>query len=119
MREYHLLLKPIRMQDLQCAKLRKKIYLQQLDINMTFDPNQEFSPQSPGEPSSLTDDRGEGLVFSPKQTSMTMSCPALTCKTGLYKRTPGFQPFVCCLTSVGGGDTIPVSALAVSSEFGV
>lgn len=93
--------------------------LVQLDINMTFDPNQEFSPQSPGEPSSLTDDRGEGLVFSPKQTSMTMSCPALTCKTGLYKRTPGFQPFVCCLTSVGGGDAIPVSALAVSSEFGV
>ena len=86
---------------------------------MTFDPNLDCSPQSPGEPSSLTDDRGEGLVFSPTQTSMTMSCPALACKTGLYKRTPGFQPFVCCLTSVGGADTIPVSTLAVSSEFGV
>ncbi|XP_015759127.1 PREDICTED: syntaxin-binding protein 5-like [Acropora digitifera] len=103
----------------QFSMSEETLELVQLDINMTFDPNQEFSPQSPGEPSSLTDDRGEGLVFSPKQTSMTMSCPALTCKTGLYKRTPGFQPFVCCLTSVGGGDAIPVSALAVSSEFGV
>lgn len=90
---------------------------QQLDISLLFDLGLDLSPDS--EVSSPTEDKGEGLVHSPTSVSMTVSCPTLTCKTGVYKRSPGFQPTVCCMIPAVGSDTVPLSNMAVSSEFGV
>ena len=84
---------------------------------MLFDASPDLSPDFAVEAGSPTEDKGEGLVLG--SSSLCVSCPALTCKTGLYKRSPGFQPTVCCMTSSGGSDAIPISSLAVSSEFGV
>ncbi|XP_068755727.1 syntaxin-binding protein 5-like isoform X2 [Montipora capricornis] len=103
----------------QFSTAEETLELVQLDINMQVDLSPELSPQCTGELGSPTDDRGDHLVFSATHTSLTMSHPTLSCKTGLYKRSPGFQPLVCCLTSTGGADFIPISSLAVSSEFGV
>ena len=85
---------------------------------MMFELSQDLIPDS-AEACSPTDDKGEGLLLSPTSVSMPVSCPVLTCKTGLYKRSPGFQPTVCCMIPSVGSDVIPVSSLAVSSEFGV
>ena len=93
--------------------------LQQLDINMLLDVSPDLSPDSASEVASPTEDKGESLVLSPSSASMPVSCPVLTCKTGLFKRPPGFQPTVCCITSSAGSEVIPLSNLAVSSEFGV
>ena len=88
---------------------------QQLDVSLLFDLNLDLSPGS--EVLSPTEDKGEGLLHSSTSASMTVSCPTLTCKTGVYKRSPGFQPTVCCM--IPGSDTVPLSNMAVSSEFGV
>lgn len=90
---------------------------QQIDINLLFDLGTDLLPDSDAQ--SPTEDKGEGLVHSPTSVSMTVSCPTLTCKTGLYKRSPGFQPTVCCMIPSVGSDTVPLSNMAVSSEFGV
>ena len=85
---------------------------------MMNDQNADLSPDS-AEASSPTDDKGEGLVLSLTSSSMPAFSPTLTCKTGLYKRSPGFQPSVCCMVLSSGSDVIPPSNLAVSSDFGV
>ena len=85
---------------------------------MMFDPSLDLLPDS-AEALSPTEDKGEGLLLSPTSISIPVSCPVLTCKTGLYKRSAGFQPTVCCMIPPAGSDVIPVSSLAVSSEFGV
>ena len=90
---------------------------QQLDISLLVDLNQDLSPDP--EVLSPTDDKLEGLVHTPTSVSMTVSCPTLTCKTGVYKRSPGFQPTMCCMIPAAGSDTVPISNMAVSSEFGV
>ena len=93
--------------------------LQQLDINMLFDLSPDLSSDSASDVASPTEDKGEGLLPSPSSASIPVSCPVLTCKTGLYKRPPGFQPSICCITSSAGSEVVPLSSLAVSSEFGV
>ena len=88
---------------------------QQIDVNLLFDLDLLPGP----EVSSPTKNKEEELAHSPTSVSMIVSCPTLTCKTGVYKRSPGFQPTVCCMIPTVGSDTVPLSNMAVSSEFGV
>lgn len=102
----------------QFSMTEETLELVQVDISMMNDQNTDLSPDS-AEVSSPTDDKGEGLVLSLTSSSMPALSPTLTCKTGLYKRSPGFQPSVCCMVLSSGSDVIPPSNLAVSSDFGV
>ncbi|KAL9968678.1 hypothetical protein ACROYT_G020796 [Oculina patagonica] len=101
----------------QFSTVEETLEFVQLDINLLFDLGMDLLPDS--DVQSPTEDKGEELVLSPTSASMTVSCPTLTCKTGLYKRSPGFQPTVCCMIPSVGSDTVPLSNMAVSSEFGV
>lgn len=101
----------------QFSLVEETLELVQLDVNLLFDAGVDGLPDS--NLSSPTEDRGEGLTFSPPSLSMTVNIPTLTCKTGLYKRSPGFQPTLCCMIPSVGSDIVPLSNMALSSEFGV
>ena len=42
----------------------------------------------------------------------------VSCKTGVYKRQPGFQPEICCVTGPVA-DARPINFVTHSSQFGM
>ena len=83
---------------------------------MNINVNLESSADACGSPEH--ESCGSPLT-SPRRSMAGMTLPALTCKTGGYKRLPGFQAHLGCLISPAGIDGTPIQSIALSSQFGV
>ncbi|XP_048577354.1 syntaxin-binding protein 5 [Nematostella vectensis] len=93
------------------SSTEQAVELVQVDIHLTADsPTESLSS-----PEHDTSDRRSfpGLLTPP-----SFSLPSLFFKTGTFRRHPGFQPELGCVTA-GGADSWPVSSVSISSQYGL
>ncbi|XP_031573788.1 syntaxin-binding protein 5-like isoform X2 [Actinia tenebrosa] len=98
----------------------KPVEFVQIDLNLTFESSHE-QPLSPEPENAFMQPGDRGSTSSPEipsHTQQPIPLPSVSCKTGMFKRHPGFQAELACVIS-NSHDGWPVSNISLSSQLGI